>query len=54
MYNLLQNFYKFGFVIFKKVPIEDNFVLKFANSLGAVRPTNFESFMLNQYLNLMI
>ena len=45
MYNLLQDFYKFGFVIFKKVPTEDNFVLKFANSIGTVRPTNFgESF----------
>ena len=31
MYNLLQDFYKFGFVIFKKVPTEDNFILKFAN-----------------------
>ena len=45
MYNLLQDFYKFGFVIFKKVPTEDNFILKFANSIGTVRPTNFgESF----------
>ena len=45
MYNLLQDFYKFGFVIFKKVPTEDNFVLKVANSIGTVRPTNFgESF----------
>ena len=45
MYNLLQDFYKFGFVIFKKVPTEDNFILKFASSIGTVRPTNFgESF----------
>ena len=41
MYNVLQDFYKFGFVIFKKVPTEDNYVLKFANSIGTVRPTNF-------------
>ena len=36
MYNLLQDFYKFGFVIFKKVPTTDNFILKFANSIGTV------------------
>ena len=45
MYDLLQDFYKYGFVIFKNVPIEDNYILKFANSVGTVRPTNFgESF----------
>ena len=45
MFNILQNFYKYGFVIFKNVPLEDNFILKFANSIGTVRPTNFgESF----------
>tara|TARA_B100000579_G_scaffold67017_1_gene50133 strand:+ start:5094 stop:6203 length:1110 start_codon:yes stop_codon:yes gene_type:complete len=45
MYDVLQDFYKYGFVIFKNVPTEDNYVLKFANSMGTVRPTNFgESF----------
>jgi len=41
MYDVLQDFYKYGFVIFKKVPVEDNYILKFANSIGTVRPTNF-------------
>ena len=41
MYNVLQDFYKYGFIIFKKVPTEDNYILKFANSIGTVRPTNF-------------
>ncbi len=45
MYDLLQDFYKYGFVIFKNVPTEDNYVVKFANSVGTIRPTNFgESF----------
>ena len=45
MYDLLQNFYMYGFVIFKKVPTEDNYIVKFANSIGTIRPTNFgESF----------
>jgi len=45
MYDLLQDFYKYGFVIFKKVPTEDNYIVKFANSIGTIRPTNFgESF----------
>ena len=45
MYNVLQDFYKYGFVIFKNVPTEENYILKFANSIGTVRPTNFgESF----------
>ena len=45
MYDLLQDFYRYGFVIFKKVPVEDNYVVKFANSIGTFRPTNFvESF----------
>ena len=45
MYDLLQNFYKYGFVIFKNVPTEDNYIIKFANSIGTIRPTNFgESF----------
>ncbi len=41
MYNLLQNFYKFGFVIIKNTPTDENFLVKFANSIGTVRPTNF-------------
>lgn len=41
MYNLLKNFYKYGFVIVRKVPTEDSFIVKFANSIGTVRPTNF-------------
>lgn len=41
MYNILQDFYKYGFVIIKKVPTKNNFILKFANSIGTVRPTNF-------------
>jgi len=45
MYDLLQNFYKYGFVIFKNVPLEDNYIVNFANSIGTIRPTNFgESF----------
>ena len=41
MYNLLTEFYKYGFVIFKNVPTNDNFIVKFANSIGSVRRTNF-------------
>ncbi|MDC1476302.1 TauD/TfdA family dioxygenase [Pelagibacteraceae bacterium] len=45
MFDLLQDFYKCGFVIFKSVPTEDNYIVKFANSIGTIRPTNFgESF----------
>ena len=45
MYDLLQDFYRYGFVIFKDVPVEDNYIVKFANSVGTIRPTNFgESF----------
>ena len=45
MYDLLKDFYKYGFVIFKNVPTEDNYIVKFANSIGTIRPTNFgESF----------
>jgi len=45
MYGVLQDFYKYGFVIFKNVPVEDNYIVKFANSIGTIRPTNFgESF----------
>ncbi len=44
MYETLINFYKYGFVIFKKVPIRDNFIVKFANSIGSIRRTNFGEF----------
>ena len=41
MYNLLISFYKFGFVVISEVPTHDNFIVKFANSIGSVRRTNF-------------
>ena len=41
MYEALINFYKFGFVIFKKVPTKNNFIVEFANSIGSIRRTNF-------------
>ena len=41
MLNLLISFYEYGFVIIKNVPIEKNFIVKFANSIGSVRRTNF-------------
>ena len=41
MYDLLISFYKYGFVIIKNVPTHDNFIVKFANSIGSVRRTNF-------------
>jgi len=41
MYNLLVSFYKYGFVIIKNIPTHDNFIVKFANSIGSVRRTNF-------------
>ena len=41
MYDLLISFYKYGFVIIKDVPTYDNFIVKFANSIGSVRRTNF-------------
>ena len=41
MYNLLVSFYKYGFVIIKNVPTENNFIVNFANSIGSVRRTNF-------------
>tara|TARA_B100000902_G_scaffold390222_1_gene438798 strand:- start:53 stop:1153 length:1101 start_codon:yes stop_codon:yes gene_type:complete len=44
MYKALINFYKYGFVIFKKVPIRDNFIVNFANSIGSIRRTNFGEF----------
>ena len=44
MYDLLIKFYKYGFVIFKNVPTNDNFIVKFANSIGSIRRTNFGEF----------
>ena len=34
-------FYEYGFVMFKKVPTKNNFIIKFANSIGSIRRTNF-------------
>ena len=44
MYKALISFYQYGFVIFKKVPIKDNFIVSFANSIGSIRRTNFGEF----------
>jgi gamma-butyrobetaine dioxygenase len=44
MYKALINFYQYGFVIFKNVPTKDNFIVKFANSIGSIRRTNFGEF----------
>ena len=41
MYDLLIGFYKYGFVIIKNVPTEDKYLLKFVNSIGPVKNTNF-------------
>jgi len=41
MYQLLTSFYEYGFVVIKNVPTNDNFIVKFANSIGSVRRTNF-------------
>ena len=41
MYEILVSFYKYGFVIIKNVPTNDNYLVKFANSIGSVRRTNF-------------
>tara|TARA_B100000401_G_C52802414_1_gene719299 strand:+ start:717 stop:1817 length:1101 start_codon:yes stop_codon:yes gene_type:complete len=44
MYQALNSFYKFGFVIFKNVPIQNNYIVEFANSIGSIRRTNFGEF----------
>ncbi len=44
MYDALISFYKYGFVIFKKVPTQNDFIVKFANSIGSIRKTNFGEF----------
>ena len=41
MYELLKSFYEYGFVIIKNVPTQYNYIVKFANSIGNIRPTNF-------------
>ena len=41
MFDLLKSFYEYGFVIIKDLPKENNFIVKFANSIGSIRPTNF-------------
>jgi len=41
MYDLLVSFYQYGFVIIKNIPTNNNFIVKFANSIGSVRRTNF-------------
>ena len=44
MYDALQNFYKYGFVIFKNVPTKNNYIVNFANSIGSIIRTNFGEF----------
>ena len=44
MYKALIDFYQYGFVIFKKVPTKNNFIVNFANSIGSIRRTNFGEF----------
>ena len=44
MYNALVNFYQYGFIIFKNVPRQNNFIVNFANSIGSIRRTNFGEF----------
>jgi gamma-butyrobetaine dioxygenase len=41
MYELLKSFYEYGFVLIKNVPTQNNYIVKFANSIGSIRPTNF-------------
>ena len=54
MYNALVNFYKYGFVIFKKVPTKNNFIINFANLLEVFEEQTLENFlMLNQSLTQM-
>ncbi len=40
-YKFLKTFYEYGFIILKETPKKMNFILKFANSIGVVRLTNF-------------
>jgi len=40
-YNFLQDFYRYGFVVLKKTPTKEDFLINFGNSIGVVRPTNW-------------
>lgn len=40
-YIFLKTFYEYGFTILRNTPKKMNFILKFANSIGVVRSTNF-------------
>ena len=44
MYQVLRSFYEYGFVIIKNVPTHNNYIVKFANSIGSIRATNFGEF----------
>ena len=41
MYDLLKSFYTYGFIVIKNVPTTKNYIVKFANSIGNIRQTNF-------------
>ena len=41
LYNLLKSFYTYGFIVIKNVPTTKNYIVKFANSIGNIRQTNF-------------
>ena len=43
-FEMLKKFHEYGFVVIKNVPTENNFIVKFANSIGAIRPTNFGTY----------
>ena len=36
MHDLLVSFYQYGFVVIKNIPITENYIVKFANSVGSV------------------
>jgi len=38
---MLKKFHEYGFIIIKNVPTKNNYIVDFANSIGAIRPTNF-------------
>ena len=43
-FEMLKKFHKYGFVVIKNVPTKDNYIVNFANSIGAIRPTNFGTY----------
>ncbi|GIR66017.1 MAG: hypothetical protein CM15mP70_11240 [Pelagibacteraceae bacterium] len=45
-YDLLIDFYKYGFVIIKNVPTEDKYLLKFVNSIGPVKIQILENILM--------